>query len=202
VLSSSVLVLNRLYQPVHVTSVRRALILLYRGVAKAVDEQYQTFDFDSWAELSAALHEEAIRTPNKRLRVPRVILLHAYDHLPRAKVRFSRLNIYARDKYTCQYCGRKPARAELNLDHIIPRSRGGVTSWENVVCSCVPCNLRKGGRTPEEAHMRLRAHPVRPRWTPFFRGPPKSGKAVYQQWLPFLSLPDLAYWNVELDENQ
>ena len=198
-LSTSVLVLNRLYQPVHVTSVRRALILLYRGAAKAVDEQYQTFDFESWAELTAALHEECIGTPHKRLRVPRVILLQAYDHLPRARVRFSRLNIYARDHNTCQYCGRTPSRAELNLDHVVPRSRGGVTSWENVVCSCVPCNLRKGGRTPDEARMRLKRQPVRPRWTPFFRGPPKTG-AFYQQWLPFLTLSDMAYWNAELED--
>src|SRR5438093_457188 len=157
-LSTSVLVLNRLYQPVHVTSVRRALILLYRGAAKAVDEQYQTFDFESWADLAAAVHEESIGTTRKRIRVPRVILLQAYDHLPRARVRFSRLNIYARDRNTCQYCGRKPPRAELNLDHVIPRSRGGVTSWENVVCSCVACNLRKGGRTPDEEIQEGRAH--------------------------------------------
>ena len=137
---------------------------------------------------------------SQRIRVPRVILLQAYDHLPRARVRFSRLNIYARDRNTCQYCGRRPPRAELNLDHVIPRSRGGVTSWENVVCSCVPCNLRKGGRTPDEAHMRLLRHPARPRWTPFFRGPPRTG-AFYQQWVPFLSLTDMAYWNTELQEN-
>ena len=87
----------------------------------------------------------------------------------RARVRFSRLNIYARDRNTCQYCGRRPPRAELNLDHVIPRSRGGVTNWENVVCSCVPCNLKKGGRTPDEARMRLLRHPIRPRWTPFIR---------------------------------
>jgi len=196
VLTSSVLVLNRLYQPVHVTSVRRAIILLYRGAARAVDEQYQTFDFESWAQLSAAV-EDSIGTSSRRLKVPRVILLQAYDHLPRAKVRFSRLNIYSRDKNTCQYCGRKPARAELNLDHVIPRMKGGVTSWENVVCSCVPCNLRKGGRTPEEAGMRLLKHPVRPKWTPLFRATPRQGP-LHSQWLPFLSLQDLAYWNAEL----
>src|SRR5437763_4230441 len=170
-LATSALVLNRLYQPVHVTSVRRALILLYRGAAKAVDEHYQTFDFERWADLSAAVHEESIGTSSKRLRVPRVILLQAYEHLPRARVRFSRLNIYARDRNTCQYCGRTPARAELNLDHVVPRSRGGMTTWENVVCSCVGCNLQKGGRTPDEAHMKLTGAPVRPRWTPCLRGP-------------------------------
>jgi 5-methylcytosine-specific restriction endonuclease McrA len=201
VLSTNVLVLNRLYQPVHVTNVRRALILLYRGAARAVDEQYQTFDFESWSQLSAAVHEESLGTSSGRLKVPRVILLQAYDHLPRARVRFSRLNIYARDRNQCQYCGRRPARAELNLDHVMPRSRGGKTSWENVVCSCVPCNLRKGGRTPEEARMHLLRTPVRPRWTPFFRGTPKTGRFnIYKSWVPFLHLSDVAYWNAELQD--
>ena len=99
-LSTSVLVLNRLYQPVHVTSVRRALILLYRGAAKAVDEQYQTFDFESWAELAAVVEDESIGTTRKRIRVPRVILLQAYDHLPRAKVRFSR---HPMRRITCSF---------------------------------------------------------------------------------------------------
>ena len=124
-LSTSVLVLNRLYQPVHVTSVRRAIILLYRGAAKAVDEQYQTFDFESWADLAAAVHEESIGTTRKRIRVPRVILLQAYDHLPRARVRFSRLNIYARDRNTCQYCGRKPARARPSCSFTAPIMAAG-----------------------------------------------------------------------------
>ena len=195
VLSTSVLVLNRLYQPVHVTSVRRALILLYRGAAKAVDEQYQTFDFESWAELAAAVHHESIGTIRKRIRVPRVILLQAYDHLPRARVRFSRLNIYARDRNTCQYCGKHPPRAELNLDHVIPRSRGGVTSWENVVCSCIACNTRKGNRLPHEAHMTLIRRPKRPKWRPFVHVTFTSQH--HESWRHFV---DLAYWNVELSD--
>src|SRR5215472_11186312 len=198
-LNTSVLVLNRLYQPVHVTSVRRAFSLLYQGIAKAIDDQYKLYEFSDWAALSAAEHD-SVATVNKRIRIPRVLVLSAYEHLPKGRVRFSRLNIYARDGDTCQYCGRKLARNELNLDHVIPRSRGGITSWENVVCSCVPCNLRKGGRTPDEAHMRLLRHPTRPRWTPFFRGPPKTGN-FYEQWLPFLTLSDMAYWNTELSDS-
>jgi 5-methylcytosine-specific restriction endonuclease McrA len=144
-LDTSVLVLNRVYQPVHVTSVRRAISLLYQGVARALDEQFQLFDFESWAALAAAAHQDAIQTPSRRIRVPRVIVLVAYAHLPRSRVRFSRFNVYARDDSTCQYCGRRLPRSDLNLDHVVPRSRGGTTSWENVVCSCVACNLRKGG---------------------------------------------------------
>jgi len=194
-LNSSVLVLNRNYQPVQVTTVRRAFTLLYLGVAKVIDEQYRLYEFQDWAQLSAAQHE-AISTTSRSIRIPRVLVLTAYEHLPKGRVRFSRLNIYARDRDTCQYCGRTLPRSELNLDHVVPRSQGGRTSWENVVCSCIVCNLRKGGRTPEQAAMRLLRRPARPRWTPFFRGPTR--RVTYREWLPFLNLADLSYWNVEL----
>ena len=197
-LDTGVLVLNRVYQPVHITSVRRAFSLLYQGAARAIDEQFQLFDFDSWSALSVAVHQDAIRTVGGRIRVPRVIVLMAYERMPKTRVRFSRFNIYARDDNTCQYCGVRLPRADLNLDHVVPRSRGGATSWENVVCSCVPCNLRKGGRTPEEAHMRLLRQPARPRWTPMFRS--ATRRAFYSEWRPFLSLADAAYWNAELLE--
>ncbi len=197
-LESGVLVLNRVYQPVHVTSVRRAISLLYQGVARAVDEQFRLFDFQSWSELAAAAHQDVIRTVTRRIRIPRVIVLLTYEHLPKARVRFSRFNIYARDDSTCQYCGRRLPRSELNLDHVIPRSRGGSTTWENVVCSCVACNLRKGGRTPEEAGLRLKRAPSRPRWTPVFRS--ATRRAFYREWMPFLSMAEAAYWNTELLE--
>jgi 5-methylcytosine-specific restriction endonuclease McrA len=195
-LDTSVLVLNRVYQPMHVTSVRRAVSLLYQGVARALDEQFRLFDFDSWAALAAAVNQEAIHTPTRAIRVPRVIVLVAHAHLPQQRVRFSRLNVYARDESTCQYCGRRLPRSELNLDHVVPRSRGGSSSWENVVCSCVACNLRKGGRSPDEAGMRLLRHPLRPRWTAVFRH--AARRATYQEWKPFLGLVDAAYWNTEL----
>lgn len=193
-INSAVLVLNRYYQPVHVTSVKRAFSLLYQGVAKAIDEQYRLYEFEDWAALSAT--QDSITTIDRTIRVPRVLVLGAYDHLPRAKVRFSRLNIYARDNDTCQYCAKQLPRSDLNLDHVNPRTLGGKTTWENVVCSCVPCNLKKGGRTPEQAGMRLLKKPVRPRWTPLFRGAVR--KVTYREWLPFLHLADLSYWNVEL----
>ena len=194
-LNSAVLVLNRNYQPVHVTSVKRALSLLYLGVAKAIDAQYRLYEFEDWAALSASAHD-SIATVNRRIRVPRVVVLSAYEYIPRGRVRFSRLNIYARDQDTCQYCHRQLPRNELNLDHVIPRSQGGKTCWENVVCSCVPCNLKKGGRTPEQAGMKLLRQPVRPRWTPLFRG--ASRRITYREWIPFLNLTDASYWHVEL----
>ena len=196
VLNSGVLVLNRSYLPIHVTSVRRAFSLLYQGIAKAVDEQYQTFDFDEWSQLAVARDAEAIGTPSGPVRVPRVVVLVAFDRLPKRHVRFSRINLMARDNFQCQYCGRKPVRAELNLDHVVPRALGGRSTWENVVTSCVDCNRRKGGRTPRQARMKLLSQPARPRWTPLMNLMLSSVR--YKEWKPFLSVVDASYWNVEL----
>jgi 5-methylcytosine-specific restriction endonuclease McrA len=189
-------VLNKAFLPIHVTSVRRALSLLYRGVARAVDEEYQTFDFASWAELATG--EDGVGVVGGVLRVPRVILLVGFDRVPRRRVRFSRHNIFVRDGNTCQYCGDRRPRSQLNLDHVVPRTAGGRTSWENVVCSCLECNRRKGGNTPDQAGMALVRTPRRPEWTPFVAR--ELGRRGYREWRPFLAGVDTAYWNVELDE--
>ncbi|HSQ11678.1 MAG TPA: HNH endonuclease [Candidatus Deferrimicrobium sp.] len=198
ILNTKVLILNRSYLPIHVTSVKRAFVLLYQGIAKAVNEQYQTFDFDSWSDLSISAHYETVGMVNRVIRVPRVILLVTYDRVPKRQVRFSRFNIYARDKLTCQYCHRRLPRQELNLDHVIPRSQGGVSIWENVVCSCHECNRRKGGRTPQQAGMLLTRNPVRPQWTPFMQE--TFSLSRYREWTPFLNTVDASYWNTELLE--
>lgn len=194
---TSVLVLNRHWQPIHITSARRAFSLLYLGAAQAIGPDFSLFDFDSWAALSAAEHagHPVMRTVSRVLLQPQVIMLQLYDRIPRTKVRFSRINIYIRDENRCQYCGAGAGRTQLNLDHVVPRSRGGRTTWENVVCCCVPCNLRKGARTPQEAGMKLIRQPARPRWTPTFsRGPGRTPQA----WLPFLGTASASYWNTEL----
>jgi 5-methylcytosine-specific restriction endonuclease McrA len=198
VLDTKVLVLNRAFLPIHITSVRRAFSLLYQDVARAVDAQYRTFDYASWSDLSASVHDDTLGLVNRVVRVPRVILLVAFDRVPRRQVRFSRYNIYARDQNTCQYCGRRLPRNELNLDHVVPRAHGGLSRWENVVCSCHPCNRRKGGRTPEQAGMRLLRAPCRPEWTPFMLE--TFSLRRYREWAPFLSTVDASYWNTELLE--
>lgn len=198
VVNSKVLVLNRSFLPVHITSVKRAFCLLYQGLAQAVDQQYRTFDFESWAALSASIHDEKIGCVGRAILIPRVILLLAYDRVPKRHVRFSRFNIYNRDKNTCQYCGRVFPRSELNLDHVIPRSQGGRSTWDNVVCSCQGCNRRKGGRTPEQAGMRLLRRPRKPEWTPFMLE--TFSLRHYKEWVPFLSMTDVYYWNTELQD--
>ncbi len=197
-LTSSVLVLNRSFMPVHITSVKRAFVLLYQGIAKAVDRQYELFDYDSWAEIASDTNAETIGLVDRVIRVPRVILLVGYDRLPKRRVRFSRHNIYLRDRNTCQYCNQPFPKAELNLDHVVPRAQGGRTTWENVVCSCIACNRRKGGHTPEQVRMGLVRPPRRPHWSPLYGF---QGRALtYEAWKPFLNVVDASYWNVELKD--
>lgn len=199
VIQTHVLVLNRSYYPIHVTTVRRAFTLLYSGIARALDGQMSSFDFESWAALGSRSGDDVLHTASRAIKVPRVIMLQFYDRVPRVKVRFSRLNIYARDNNTCQYCGRHLPKSQLNLDHVVPRAQGGRTTWENVVCCCVPCNLSKGARTPEQAGLTLLGPVVRPKSTPILRT--VDGRVAYREWLPYLGLVDAAYWNTELEED-
>jgi 5-methylcytosine-specific restriction endonuclease McrA len=199
-LDKQVLVLNRLWQAVNVCSVRRAFALLCQGHAQVVYEDgnnnFLTHDFSSWQEFSQREPEpEMVHTISFRIRMPRVIVLLLFDRLPTKEVKFTRHNVFERDKNTCQYCGSVFDRRELNLDHVIPRDRGGMTTWENIVCSCIPCNTRKGNRLPQEAGMRLVRKPERPRWRPFLHL--TFGGNHHESWKHFV---DVAYWNVELSD--
>jgi len=185
-LHSKTLVLNRSFLPIHVTSVRRACVLLYAGAARAVDQTYETFDFQCWCDAGPS-DGERLGLVGRTMPVPRVIQLAFYDRVPRRHVRFSRQNVYARDRETCQYCARRLPRSQLNLDHVVPRSQGGASTWENVVCSCHRCNWRKGGRTPEQSGLRLLRKPTRPAWTRFLADAANRGR--YSDWGPFLGLP-------------
>jgi 5-methylcytosine-specific restriction endonuclease McrA len=185
-----------------VISARRAMTLIYRELAEVVsleDGQYLSYDFDDWVEVSAAKasfepdEHEWIRTVRFQIAVPKVIRLLVYDKLPRVEVKLNRRNLFARDQNRCQYCGRRISTKDLSIDHVVPRSHGGRTCWENVVCACMRCNVKKGGRTPAQAHMTLVAKPMRPRRSPVLTV--KLSEARYASWKQFL---DFAYWNVEL----
>ena len=126
------------------------------------------------------------------MRVPEVITMITYDKLPIRSVAFSRRNLFKRDKFSCQYCGCRPGSEELTIDHVIPRSHGGVTSWKNCAVACVDCNAKKADRNPEQAHMPLRKQPVQPKWRPFYAS---QGNRI-DSWSRFISE---AYWNVELE---
>ena len=196
-LSSPVLVLNKFFIPVSVTSLKRAFILLYGGAAKAVSEDYETFDFNSWSEVATASEDDCVRTVSHIIKAPRVIILMRYEGYYKKQPKFNRINIFRRDGGYCQYCGKTFARQELTIDHVVPKSKGGTSTWENVVCCCGKCNRKKGGRTPEEARMKLLNKPVKPKWGPFSN---VFIKAVqYKEWEPFLNFVDVSYWNVELE---
>src|SRR5260370_8434484 len=133
ILNSKVLILNRSYLPVHVTSVKRAFALLYQGVARAVDEQYRTFDFESWRDLSIELHHERVGVVGGAIRAPRVLLLIAYERVPNRHVRFSRFNIYARSNNTCQHSGKRLPPTAPNLHHTIPPYPSGRSTSKDYV---------------------------------------------------------------------
>jgi 5-methylcytosine-specific restriction endonuclease McrA len=121
------------------------------------------------------------------------VSLTRYDRVPASTVTFSRRNIFKRDRYTCQYCGTQPGSEELTIDHVLPRSQGGMSSWQNCVLACVECNKRKADRTPEQAGMPLRRRPARPTWRPIYAN---NGFRI-DSWSRFVSD---AYWNVELHD--
>jgi 5-methylcytosine-specific restriction endonuclease McrA len=191
--ASAVLVLNSLFQAVQVTGVQRAFRLFYGGRARAVARDFVSYDFEDWCDLPLIAEDRIIRTPTRAIRIPKVIQLVRYDRLPTREVRFTRRNIFHRDRNRCQYCGRVFPQCELNLDHVVPLSRGGKSSWINVVCACIPCNTRKGDRNPAQVGMRLVRRPRKPAGHPMLRanwlGP------CPDEWKTFL---DEAYWNVEL----
>ena len=186
------LVLNRNWQPVNVATVARALVLLWNESARVVDPvDYQLFDWEDWSKLRPADGDRFIQAVRFRLRVPEVITLTDFDRLPATAVTFSRRNIFKRDHFTCQYCGKQPGVDDLTLDHVIPRAQSGESRWDNCVLACLDCNHRKADRTPEQAKMRLRKQPVQPTWNPLYA----AHEARIESWSKFVSE---AYWNAKL----
>lgn len=211
-LNAKVLVLNRLYVAIRIVSARRAFCLLARNIAEVIHVEtnrdasggwvcghYVNYDFESWAEIGTLQRQfererhDWVRTVRCEIAVPRIIRLLGYDRLPEQMVKLNRRNLFARDRNQCQYCGRHFPTADLSIDHVRPRTQGGDDTWENLVCSCIKCNARKGGRTPDQAHMKLIRKPERPKRNPLISL--RLGNDKYASWRAFL---DHAYWSVEL----
>lgn len=170
------LVLNQAYEPVKVVSWRRALVLLTLGKVEVLES-----------------YDWGVRTATLVIKVPAVVRLLKAFRRRRQPVKFSRVNIYARDGYRCQYCGDEKPIAELTYDHVVPRAQGGRTEWTNIVTACQECNLRKGGRTPAQAGMKLRTQPVQPSWVPAV-AITVSARSVPDAWRDYL------YWTGKLDD--
>jgi 5-methylcytosine-specific restriction endonuclease McrA len=175
------LLLNASYEPLKVVHWQKAITLWCQGKVEVI-----------------AVHDREIRAVSVSFKLPSVIRLLRFVKIKRRfdYVPFSRANIYARDNHTCQYCSDLFPKEDLTFDHVVPVAQGGRKDWENIVTCCVTCNRKKGGRTPEEAGMRLVRHPRRPDSTPALRMTIKLGvKSAPESWRDYL------YWNVELDES-
>lgn len=169
VLSRDTLVLNRSWLAIATTPVRHALSLVFTGSAGAIQpETFEVHGFETWAELDVPHGEDSVSTVNLVLRVPEVIVLQQFSGVPRQTLPFTRRNLVRRDRSQCQYCGCRPASSDLSIDHVIPRSAGGETSWENCVLACVRCNRMKGNKLAHEVGMRLLRAPRAPQWSPIF----------------------------------
>jgi 5-methylcytosine-specific restriction endonuclease McrA len=171
-----VLLLNITYEPLRIINWQKALTLLLLGKVEVLEE-----------------YGREIRAVSFSIKLPSVVRLLKLIKKPKSAVRFSRQNIYSRDKYRCQYCGKKFPSEDLTYDHVVPKSKGGKTEWNNIVTCCMPCNRHKGGRTPGEACMSLIQPPVRPRWVPALKIT-IGFKEIPTSWRDYL------YWNVELVE--
>src|SRR5262245_16396389 len=197
------LVLNRNWQPVNVATVARALVLVWNESARWVGpDGYRAYTWAACSHLRPCDGDPFIQGVRLQLRAPEVIVLAQYDRLPSAAVSFSRRNLFKRDHWTCQYCGVQPGADELTIDHVVPRSQGGTSTWENRVLACIVCNKRmacvhshrgKADGTPQQAGMKLRHAPVRPLWKPMYA----RHTVRIESWSKFVSE---AYWNVKLEE--
>jgi len=199
-LSHDVLVLNKNWAALRVVTAAEALADLFVGRVEAVDTDFQAYDFASWHELSEYAYEFEpggrgfVKTVASAVLVPHVVRLLRFDRVKRRSVRLSRKNVYLRDNYTCQYTGKKLPTSRLNLDHVIPASRGGKTTWENLVCCSIEVNELKGSKTPKEAGLKLIRQPKRPDPSALMF---QTNRFRHDSWKHFV---DTAYWNTELHD--
>lgn len=195
-----VLVLNRGWNPVAVVTLERAMCLVCSTYAnnepkaRIMDPttDFKSYTWEEWAKLIPSHNEGAICSAKHAFRIPEIVLLSRYNKLPQQTVHFSRRTIYRRDNNQCQYCGCRPGTPELSIDHVLPRSRGGKTTWDNCVLACTACNRKKADRTPSECGMKLLSVPKKPKFT-FYKGDYRC-----KSWEAILGV---AYWNVELDND-
>ena len=189
------LCLNRGWVAVHVVDWKRALSLIYQDHARVVDvDNFTTYNFEDWVGLSKVKEGRFIYTEKFKIVLPEVIVLTKFDKLPPGDVRLTRRNIFERDKHKCAYCGNKFQKRDLNIDHVVPRRQGGKSTWDNLVCCCLNCNNSKGGRTPQEAGMKLMIAPTKPGWKG--RMEIVLGTQRRVSWQQFI---DKAYWDSELE---
>lgn len=192
---SKVLVLNRSWRVLGVTNLDSAISKVASFYsdgtpkAKIIDIDFQSFDWQDWTKMRPKYGERCIKTVSSFFRIPEIIQFTKYDRIPSKRIHYNRRTIYLRDNNKCQYCNSKN---DLSLDHVVPKCQGGLTNWENVVVACVKCNLKKAGRTPDQAGMKLLKRPIKPKHNLF------TTSIKVKSWEAFLGE---AYWITELDHD-
>ncbi len=189
-----VLVLNRNWQAVNIIGVRRAFSLMWQNhvqIINTFEGEYTVLSTAGWMAYSMERNPppptaEYIRTIRMHILLPKVLLLKSFDRLPVAEVKFNRQNVFERDNFICQYSGRVYKPKDLTLDHVIPRERGGRTTWENIVTCSREVNALKANRLPHEAGLRLIRKPERPKWRPFVSV--AAGSDIDEAWGGFLHM--------------
>jgi 5-methylcytosine-specific restriction endonuclease McrA len=187
-LDSPVLILDKNYQPIKIGSAKVAVMLLFSDKALVLDSSYNTYDIEEWISYSSVMNQNdlpVIKSAKVDLIVPEVIVLPNYIRKPHhgKRLRYSRMSIFRRDNFTCQYCGIEFKRNELTVDHIVPKSKGGRSTWLNIVTACKPCNWKKADRTPEEAKMLILNSPKIPTWRDSVDLPTGLKKEIWDSFL-------------------
>lgn len=188
-MKNDTLVLNRSYVPTSIVSWKKGISLIYQDAARALDRDYVVYEFEDWlvfssdSEMSHGYH--FAHSSRWKIAVPEIIVLRNYDRLPSRDVKYSRQTIFERDAFRCAYCGKEFRRSELTIDHIVPRAKGGKSSFKNTISACVPCNSKKGHKTLEESGMKLHFKPKKPKWISPLNKVPRQ--KMLESWKTFLN---------------
>jgi|1_EtaG_2_1085319.scaffolds.fasta_scaffold02764_7 5-methylcytosine-specific restriction endonuclease McrA len=208
IINSPTLVLNKSLDAIGFTPLYKTLNKVFSFRAKYVDnETFQHLTWSDWSDLFSIPIEDDesiygdyqwLNVNRFKVRLPRIVVLQKYNKIPHTRVRLTRRNLLIRDGYRCQYTAKKVTSRTGTIDHIMPKCRGGLTTWDNVVISTFEVNVEKGGRTPEEAGLKLLSTPREPHWNPLYT----FGQKLPKEWKYFVRTDqwnEFGYWDVELE---
>lgn len=205
-MKNPILILNKSWIPVRVSTFRRALKKVCNERARFVDhESYCLFYWGEWLDKFSMSHKQSlysnypvIKGINFSVRQPEVVVCNIYNNIPKTNLKLTRRNLLVRDNFRCQYCGTRVGSREATIDHVMPRSRGGLNTWKNLVISCIKCNVSKGNKTPQETGILLRTTPKKPRWNPLYALLNKKRPKSWDKFINTDKWNEIGYWDVEL----
>ena len=195
------LVLNKSWVALTVSTIKDGIIKLFQGSAKAVDENYNQYNWSEWLEKSQKDDlddDKYVRSAMIKIRIPHVIVLQEYNRIPKIKIKLTRRNLFIRDKGRCVYTGARLTLKNATMDHVFPKSKGGKTCWTNLVLASVEANTRKANRTPEEAGMKLFKQPKKPIWNLLFAQHVTRVPKIWEKYIHTDQWNERGYWDVEL----